>query len=208
MRDAEGLDAAQSAPDHRAEPDARDDVYDASNDSFPASDPPPWTGVRVGGPPREWVEPDRAPQTTRGGPPASADRNGSPFDGRWVARHWQGVHVSHAEVQIVDSRGERERSMLRAVVQLGDLTPADVRVTARSVAAGPEQASREPLRLWSVRSHHNGAVVFEAAAEANAIDDVTELLVTVVPARARSGGAARVGIVQHFTPDGSPADRE
>ena len=96
--------------------------------------------------------------------------------------------------------------MLRAVVQLGDLAPADVRVTARSVAEASEPASAEPLRLWSVQSHHNGAVVFEAAAETSEIDDVTELLVTVAPARVRTAGAARASIVQHFTPDGSPAD--
>ena len=34
------------------EPDDADGVQDASNDSFPASDPPSWMGMRVGGPPR------------------------------------------------------------------------------------------------------------------------------------------------------------
>ena len=202
----EVLDVRQPSRDHRAGPDAPDEVYDASNDSFPASDPPPWTGVRVGGPPRQSTEPDPAPQTAGDDPPPTVDPVGSPFDGRWVARHWQSVHVSHAEVHIVGSRGEHERSMLRAVVQLGDLTPADVRVTALSAAEESGPGSVEPLRLWSVQSHHNGAVVFEAAAETNAIDDVTELLVTVAPARVRTAGAARASIVQHFTPDGSPAD--
>jgi len=213
MQDANELDAGHRAPDHRAEPDARDardEVYDASNDSFPASDPPPWTGTHVGAPPRRSPEPEPARQSASTGddPPPAADPASSPFDGRWVARHWRDVRVSHAEVRTVGSRGEHERSMLRAVVQLGDLTPADVRVTARRVAERPEPASAEPLRLWSVQSHHNGAVVFEAAAETSEIDDVTELLVTVVPARARTGGAARVRIVQCFTPDGSPADRQ
>jgi len=32
--------------------DDPDDVQGASNDSFPASDPPSWMGMRVGGPPR------------------------------------------------------------------------------------------------------------------------------------------------------------
>jgi hypothetical protein len=32
--------------------EGRDDVCDASMDSFPASDPPPWMGMRIGGPPR------------------------------------------------------------------------------------------------------------------------------------------------------------
>jgi hypothetical protein len=39
-------------PEHGSDEEGRDDVCDASMDSFPASDPPPWMGMRIGGPPR------------------------------------------------------------------------------------------------------------------------------------------------------------
>jgi hypothetical protein len=39
-------------PEHGDGEEGWDDVGDASMDSFPASDPPPWMGMRVGGPPR------------------------------------------------------------------------------------------------------------------------------------------------------------
>ena len=71
------------------------------------------------------------------------------------------------------------------MVQLGGLTPADVVVTARSVDL--ERGTAEVVRLWSVQSHHNGAFVFEAAANTRAIHAEADLLVTVEPARAVPG---------------------
>ena len=39
-------------PEHGDDEEGWDDVGDASMDSFPASDPPPWMGMRIGGPAR------------------------------------------------------------------------------------------------------------------------------------------------------------
>ena len=39
-------------PEHGRDEEGWDNVCDASMDSFPASDPPPWMGMRIGGPPR------------------------------------------------------------------------------------------------------------------------------------------------------------
>jgi hypothetical protein len=101
--------------------------------------------------------------------------------GRWIAGQWPGVRVRGAEVVERPRRGTGRRAKLRAVVQLGGLTPADVVVTARS--ADLERETAEVVRLWSVQSHHNGAFVFEAAANARTIDEQADLLVTVEPAR-------------------------
>ena len=141
---------------------------------------PSWTGR----PRRPAAEPHWAPRTTGGGPvvaePAPRERYG-----RWIAGQWSGVRVCGAEMVERLRRETGERAKLRAVVQLGELTPADVDVTARSVDL--ERGTAEVVRLWSVQSHHNGAFVFEAAANARAIDAEVDLLVTVEPARAVPG---------------------
>jgi hypothetical protein len=118
---------------------------------------------------------------------------------RWLEREWPRVHVCFAEVLRAGEDAIQRRPRLRAVVQLGGLTPADVRVTARLAAAGSEAASREPLRLWSVQSHHNGAFVFEAATAAEPpfpTDGAPELLVTVAPAPAERGDVVLSDVVR------------
>ena len=54
------------------EPDDQDGVQDASNDSFPASDPPSWMGMRIGGPPRVPVTPE--PVSRQDDRPATMER--------------------------------------------------------------------------------------------------------------------------------------
>jgi hypothetical protein len=107
--------------------------------------------------------------------------------GRWLEGQWSDVRVCGVELVARPRRGSGQRAKLRAVVQLGGLTPADVVVTARSDDPALERATEEVVRLWSVQSHQNGAFVFEAAANAHAIDEAAELLVTVEPARALPG---------------------
>jgi hypothetical protein len=193
---------------HR-ELDGWDDVCDASQDSFPASDPPAWAGMRVGGPRRGPVAPGAASPPRRGDvvrAHVAPDSRSSLI--RWLEGQWPQVHVCFAEIFFGGSASSERRPRLRAVVQLGGLTPADVHVTARLAAAGSEPTSREPLRLWSVQSHHNGAFVFEAAAAPPpgcTIDGATDLLVTVTPAPA---GHAEVPLsdVVRLVASGAPAD--
>ena len=46
------LPVTPCTPEHGSVEEGWDDVCDASMDSFPASDPPPWMGMRIGGPAR------------------------------------------------------------------------------------------------------------------------------------------------------------
>jgi hypothetical protein len=124
--------------------------------------------------------------------------------GRWIADQWSDVHVCDAEMVARVHRGTGQRGTLRAVVQLGGLAPADVVVTARSADESLERASVEVVRLWSVQSHHNGAYVFEAAANARAIDESASFLVTVEPARTLPGDrvlASAMRLVASSRPD-------
>ena len=77
-------------------------------------------------------------------------------------------------------RAAHARQVLRAVVQLGALSPADVRVVVRSGGggggdAGPADAPGESWRLWSVQSYRNGMFVFEAPAVATVVGLLLEL---------------------------------
>jgi hypothetical protein len=207
-REQEAVVMPNGEENHR-EQDGVDGVHDASVDSFPASDPPSWTGMRIGGPRRGSVVPAATP-------PARTDDSlrarlapaSPPSVVRWLEGQWPRVHVCFAEVLLADSDSRERRARLRAVVQLGGLTPADVQVTARLAVAGSEFVSREPLRLWSVQSHHNGAFVFEAAAATEApltIEGAPDLLVTVAPAPPERAGLALSDVVR-LVASGEPAD--
>ena len=166
----------------------RDELSDASSDSFPASDPPSSTGMRIGGPSRARDVPSATPRIAQGALDVGAQPTHEP-DRHWIARVWPHVQISHAEVLSVPQPESFERVTLRAVVQLAGLTPADVKVTAQRVESGAERAQAETLRLWSVQSHHNGEVVFEATAtRPHAVERASHLLVTVEPTWWEAGG--------------------
>ena len=108
----------------------------------------------------------------------------------WPGTARRGVRVTHAEVRRA-GRDDGSALRIRAVVQLGTLLPADVRVhvAPRGNAASCE-SDPGALRLWSVQSYRNGAFVFEATAldrEIGAAADAEDLVVRVRPAH---GGRA------------------
>jgi hypothetical protein len=177
----------------------RDEVQEASLDSFPASDPPSWMGMRVGGPSGEHAASSRDPSPALGERPPPRDaldvRTGQPS----LESRWTDVHVSHVEARSDVADDRMDRTMLRAVVQLGDLAPADVRVMVRQLAAHTEAARGKPVRLWSTQSYRNGGFVFEAITNASGIANSADLLVSVEPTPARHSGVRLDPIVAQFT---------
>jgi hypothetical protein len=142
-------------------------------------------------------------QEVAGGGPVASEPARRELYGEWIAGQWSGVHVCGAEMVERLRGGTGQRATLRAVVQLGGLTPADVVVTARR--ADRERESPGATRLWSVQSHHNGAFVFEAPANARGIDEAANLVVTVEPARALRGDGVLTNATRHVAP-GRPGD--
>lgn len=111
-----------------------------------------------------------------------------PRDVEWLARRWPGVHLRVAEL-LTRAGDDVAVPTVRAVVQLGTLTPADVRVIAEPSVQTVDSASARQIRLTSVSSHHNGAVVFEATVSEKTLRATTALVVTVSPApRLLAGG--------------------
>ena len=184
----------------------RDEVYDASVDSFPASDPPSWMGMRVGGPSARPAASSPDPSGALGERPPPAGALAVRADRSSLASRWTDVHVSHVEARMESAGGRTDRTALRAVVQLGDLAPADVRVTVRQPAAEMEDARVKPVRLWSTQSYRNGGFVFEAITNESGIASAGDLLVSVEPSPARRGGATLDPIVTQFTRNDIPAE--
>ncbi len=88
---------------------------------------------------------------------------GAPLGG-WQAERqhadWPRVHVEGAEV--IDRPGGR---LVRAVVQLGGLTPVDVHVELipASDADAGDLACAADRRMWSSHAQDNGCFVYESA---------------------------------------------
>jgi hypothetical protein len=153
-------------------------------------------GMRIGGPPRAPVVEVAAQQ-----PAAHRSKVGAsvhPFDRHWVEGSWPAVHIAHAEVS-----WNASRPVLRAVVHLGGLTPADVRVTARYRAEGDKAANTEPLRLWSVARLNNENVIFESGMLAHGVDDVSEFTVVVEPEKTSSHGGSLARVARQITAEKS-----
>ncbi|MDQ2930547.1 MAG: hypothetical protein M3Y05_07000 [Gemmatimonadota bacterium] len=176
-----------------------EDVYDPSWDSFPASDPPSWMGMRIGGPPRPSPVPNTVTQIVADGPSEIVESAARPFDSQWVAGQWPCVHICHAAFRVDGERGGDRRPVLNAVVQLGELAPADVHVTARRIVDDSESAADALLRLWSVQSHRNGSFVFEAETHPDVLGDASQIGIVVQPAAPRTDAAALSDIVRHLS---------
>jgi hypothetical protein len=106
---------------------------------------------------------------------------------RWRAEHlragWPQVHIDFVEVEPC-ARGCR----VRAVIDLGDLMPADVRVgLGPADAVDPCAACRDDGRMWSSHAHDNGRVVFERVVPPGEDAAAGEWVVCVHPAHELPG---------------------
>lgn len=106
---------------------------------------------------------------------------------RWradrVRAGWARVHIEYVEAHALP---EPRGALVRAVVQLGGLTPADVRVALTPAAAGVDAACEGGSPMWSCASYDNGAFVFECTVPARERGD-DEWLVCVRPAEPDAG---------------------
>ena len=120
-----------------------------------------------------------------------------------VARHaarldacWPLVHVD--SVEIIPGPGSER---IRAVVQLGGLVPADVRVEVVSPVVGPVSSMAVHERMSCDHALGNGAFVFESTLSPSAHAGPTEWLIHVHPAEARE----EPRVERHFSRAGRAA---
>ena len=98
-----------------------------------------------------------------------------------VAECWPSVRVKEAQVTPCES-GERAR----AVVYLGCLTPADVRVELTPARAGMADVAMPPggHRLFSSQGYGNGCFVFDTTLRAGATARSSDWMLHVHPTEA------------------------
>jgi hypothetical protein len=108
-----------------------------------------------------------------------------PRNGAQIARCWPRVAVSSAEITAGPTA-----THVRAVLQLGGLTPADVRVelmpagSAQRSASGAHEGER---RMFSEFALANGCFVFETALPLRDSAEPAEWLIHVHPSEAIDG---------------------
>jgi hypothetical protein len=92
---------------------------------------------------------------------------------------WSRVHID-----VVETEPSAHGLRVRAVVDLGELTPADVRVNLLPVAAVEAATWPADSRMWSCESYANGRVLFERVLSPAANDGDGNWIVAVHPADA------------------------
>lgn len=107
---------------------------------------------------------------------ARADAGVPAWHARRVLDDWPAVRVQPLEL-----RPDHDGVRVRAVVRLGRLAPADVRVELHP-DAGTRDAPRGAGRaMWSALAYDNGCYVFEATLAGEDVADVAEWVVRVRP---------------------------
>ncbi|MGZ8376080.1 MAG: hypothetical protein ACXW0Z_02460 [Gemmatirosa sp.] len=76
----------------------------------------------------------------------------------WLSARWPRV-----QVDLVDVAPDRRGTLVRAIVRLGELTPADVHVELFEDAPDDSDPRPGAWPMWSSRSYDNGSFVFEAS---------------------------------------------
>jgi hypothetical protein len=138
-------------------------------------------------------------------PPRISDDGPTKAWAVWVSEQWRAVHV----IQLDAARhlaDRLDRVRVRAVIHLGLLSPADVRVDAVAGAGEPVGASHQRVHeMWSVQSYRNGAFVFEGLIAAESLDGYRMLAVTVRPRSAHEDLSRLRTVVRSTKMDPEPA---
>lgn len=105
-------------------------------------------------------------------------------------RHWPAVRIVGVEIEEGKPSIPAGYRRVRVGIQLGPLTPADVRVHMVPARARADSAPFEArtVRLWSALSYGNGVYVFEGHVPERALEEPGRMRLQVTPGPGSSRG--------------------
>jgi hypothetical protein len=139
-------------------------------------------------------------------PPPRGDVTPAALWADWVRQHWGAVRVIDLDVTPLADVVDRVR--VRAVIHLGSLSPADVRVGAvRGAAESDDEPEESASELYSAQSYRNGTFVFEGFTVLDARDGERLLSVLVRPRAAHEDLSGLTVVARSYDDQAGERDR-